>query len=80
MDIAQNIKSMERRIANLAKKQGISADDLEEKYRSKFERFATHIGNGIYHWMGLNSTDTRELFLLGVLVWEKQPLKNNYHK
>jgi hypothetical protein len=28
------------------------------------------MGNGIYQWMGLFSTDTRELFLMGILALE----------
>ena len=38
--------------------------EMEEKYFSRFERFAGHVGNGIYKIHNLHSTDTRELFLM----------------
>lgn len=43
---------------------------LEEKYRKRFEKNARYIGHGVYDWQGLTSTDTAELFLIGVLTFE----------
>jgi len=54
---------------NLEKSKRIT-DEIEEKHRSKFERQATYVGNGIYKWLGHHSTDTRELFLMGVATIE----------
>ena len=44
--------------------------DYETKYRKRFERSASYLGNGVYAWDELRATDTRELFLLGVLIGE----------
>ena len=38
--------------------------EMEDKHFSKFERFAGHVGNGIYKIHEHYSTDTRELFLM----------------
>ena len=38
--------------------------EMEEKHWTRFERFAGHVGNGIYKIHELYSTDTRELFLM----------------
>jgi hypothetical protein len=43
------------------------SDELEEKYRHSFDRSATYRGNGVYEWANVFSTDTRELFLLGII-------------
>lgn len=47
--------------------------DINKKYFDKFSRFATYMGNGVYQWRGILSTDTRELFLMGCLSIEKIP-------
>ena len=43
---------------------------LNERYFDKFEKYATYTGNGTYHWLGISATDTRELWLMGVLFKE----------
>jgi len=73
-----NIKSMEGRIKRLGKKLGKTQAEMEDKHQDVFDRQARYLGNGIYTWCNVHSTDTRELFLLGVLICEGQPLKNNY--
>ena len=40
---------------------------VEEKYRAGFEKYAQYMGNGIYSWRGMYSTDTAELFMIVVL-------------
>lgn len=45
--------------------------DINEKYGSKFDKYARYMGNGVYQWDGILATDTRELFLMGVLNREK---------
>jgi hypothetical protein len=44
--------------------------DINVKYMSNFEKYARYLGNGVYSWKGLYSTDTRELFLMGALMSE----------
>ncbi len=46
-------------------------EEMEDKYRGNFEKYATYRGNGVYYWKEIYSTDTRELFLLGILEAEK---------
>lgn len=41
--------------------------DIEATHFNSFKRFCGYKGNGIYEWRGFVSTDTRELFLLGIL-------------
>ena len=60
---------MQNRIKYLQKKIPETID-VEVKYRNKFDKQARYLGNGTYHWNGVYSTDTRELFLMGVLVAE----------
>ena len=48
-----------------------SEEVLQEKYFHKFEKYATYTGNGTYQWMGIRATDTRELWLMGVLHRER---------
>jgi len=43
---------------------------LEIEYFEKFEKYATYLGNGIYQWLGITATDTRELWLMGILFKE----------
>ena len=78
-EIVKNIKSMEGRIARLAKRQGTTSTEIEERHRKKFEKQAQYMGGYSYEWCGVYSTDTRELFLLGVLICESQELKHNYN-
>ena len=54
------IKQLEKRVSPA----------LEEKYRAKFDRQSRYLRNGIYMWAGQYSTNTRELFLLGILACE----------
>jgi hypothetical protein len=44
---------------------------LDEKYQESFEKYATYTGNGTYQWRGLRATDTRELWLMGILSMER---------
>ena len=46
--------------------------DMENKHFPKFEKQASHLGNGVYSIPGTNlySTDTRELFLMFVAYQE----------
>ena len=44
--------------------------DYDTKYRSEFNKFARYMGNGVYQWNGIYSSDTAELFLMGVLSRE----------
>jgi len=77
-EIKKNNKSMEGRIERLGKKLGKTRIELEAKHQGIFGSQAKYLGNGIYGWCNVHSTDTRELFLLGVLIREGQKLKNNY--
>jgi hypothetical protein len=45
--------------------------ELEIKYFEGFEKYATYTGNGTYQWQGIRATDTRELWLMGILHKEK---------
>lgn len=49
--------------------------DYEAKYYNNFAKYATYIGNGVYTWRGIHATNTRELFLMGVLKMEKIKFK-----
>ena len=42
-----------------------------DKYYENFTKYACYMGNGVYSWRGLQSTNTRDLFLMGVLKQEK---------
>jgi hypothetical protein len=44
---------------------------LDVKYRDGFDKWATCTGNGTYLWLGIRSTCTRELWLMGILHKEK---------
>lgn len=63
---------MEKRIKYLESRfpKGEARQELEAKYQKQFKKYAFYMGNGIYQWMGLFSTDTRELFLMGILALE----------
>ena len=52
---------------------------LDKKWRKKFERQATYIGNEIYSIPATNlySNDTRELFLMFVAACENIPYKKS---
>jgi len=53
--------------------------DLEEKYRPKFEKYACYISKyDGYEWRGLIGTDTRELFLRGIILFEKIKVPDKY--
>lgn len=49
--------------------------DYEGKYYDNFAKYARYMGNGVYTWRGIHATDTRELFLMGVLRMEKVEFK-----
>jgi len=40
---------------------------LEKKHFPDFEKHAGYMGNGVYIWKDILATDTRELFLMGLL-------------
>lgn len=40
---------------------------LEKKYWDSFDKQARYMGGGCYSWANIFATDTRELFLLGIL-------------
>ena len=48
----------------------IDEDLLRAKYLNEFNKYATYTGNGTYHWLGIRATDTRELWLMGILFKE----------
>lgn len=50
--------------------------DINEKYYTKFSKFARYMGNGIYRIDDIYSTNTRELFLMYVLHQEKIKFKS----
>jgi hypothetical protein len=58
---------MEEKIAVLESQ---ITDAMEKKHWNQFEKQSGYKGNGIYEWRGQYSTDTRELFLLGIAVVE----------
>lgn len=45
-------------------------EKIEAKHSEKFQKYARYLGNGVYTWRGIYATDTRELFLMGVLEAE----------
>jgi hypothetical protein len=55
------------RIAYLEKRLGENRVALEKKHENNFAKYSRYLGNGVYEWRGINATDTRELFLMGVL-------------
>jgi len=54
---------MEKRIAYLESL--VPKDvDINKLYYPNFAKFANYLGNGVYSYRGIHSTDTRELFLM----------------
>ena len=49
--------------------------DVEKKYGDTFNKYARYMGNGVYSWGGDVATDTRELFLIGILRRENIKFK-----
>jgi len=49
--------------------------DYDSKYGDNFNKYARYMGNGVYSWKGIHATDTRILFLTGVLISEKVHFK-----
>lgn len=45
-------------------------EDMEDRNREDFLSNAVYVGNGVYMWRGQYSTDTRELFLMGIACIE----------
>lgn len=52
----------------------ISEEEASEKYKEDFDNQAQFLGNGVYCWHDISSSDTRELWLLGVLAREGVPV------
>lgn len=50
--------------------------DLEKKYEKDFAKQASYMGNGIYSFAGAYASDTREVFLMGILGIEGIEYKN----
>ena len=44
--------------------------DIDKKYFDKFTKYTRYMGNGVYQYRNIYSTDTRELFLLTSLIQE----------
>lgn len=44
--------------------------DIDKKYFDRFAKNACYMGNGVYQYQNIYSTDTRELFLLTSLMQE----------
>jgi len=44
--------------------------DIDKKYFDRFTKYAYYMGNGVYQYRGIYSTDTRELFLITSLLQE----------
>tara|TARA_R110002167_G_scaffold310493_1_gene515413 strand:- start:402 stop:602 length:201 start_codon:yes stop_codon:yes gene_type:complete len=61
---------MNNRIKYLESLLPINEVILQERYFDKFEKYATHTNNGTYHWLGIRSSNTRELWLMGILFKE----------
>lgn len=49
--------------------------DYDSKYGENFTKYARYMGNGVYSWKGILATDTRILFLIGVLKSERIEFK-----
>ena len=58
------------RIKYLEKKLPKPEAELNEKYWDKFKKEGKFLGNGVYEWCGQYSGDTRESWLMGVLICE----------
>lgn len=58
---------MNKKIKYLESLLPIPEEELSIKHFEKFEQYATYTGNGTYQWEGIRSSDTRELWLMGVL-------------
>ena len=43
---------------------------MEKKHWNEFEKQTSYLGNGVYSWRDQYSTDTRELFLMGIACVE----------
>ncbi len=48
----------------------VSLDELTPKYERSFSNTARYLNNGIYVWGDVYASDTRELWLLGILAFE----------
>jgi hypothetical protein len=44
--------------------------DIDKKYFDRFAKNACYMGNGVYQYRDIYSTDTRELFLITSLMQE----------
>ena len=49
--------------------------DINERFYDNFSKYAQYMGNGIYSYRGILSTDTRELFLMTSLLQLEIPYK-----
>ena len=48
----------------------VKEEILKERYFDEFDKYATYTGNGTYNWLGITASDTRELWLMGILFKE----------
>jgi hypothetical protein len=49
--------------------------DINEKFYKNFSKYAQYMGNGVYEYKGILSTDTQELFLMASLSQLRIPYK-----
>jgi hypothetical protein len=42
--------------------------DINERFYDNFSKYAQYMGNGVYSYKGIFSTDTQELFLMASLL------------
>jgi len=49
--------------------------DINERFYDNFSKYAQYMGNGVYSYRGILSTDIRELFLMTSLLQLEIPYK-----
>jgi hypothetical protein len=49
--------------------------DINERFYDNFSKYAQYMGNGVYSYRGILSTDTQELFLMTSLLQLEIPYK-----
>jgi hypothetical protein len=63
MDVKEKIVKLEKATENIPQKK-------QKEHFVNFCKSGSYHGNGIYSWVGQMSTDSRELYLLGMAVIE----------
>jgi hypothetical protein len=64
------MSNIQREIKELEAKLPKPEETYEKKYLNRFEKYATYMGGGVYQWQGLYASDTRVLWLKGILALE----------